>query len=215
MLLASLCTAVVCSSASAITAPPELSAARTRVAINSSYGSGAFGRWETDPFGLPAYDYTLDQLTAPQAPQPELKGSHDAWHQLGNDHVVADAFNSGYVQLWSQDRRYEWINAYDASTRHFSGGFGFLRLAGRTYSTQYRGGAGGERMRRIFGLGYFDRRTTVPGATVDEQIYAPAGNDPLLLHDVRVTNDSSHREALAILNEPCADKHPRYYTRAK
>ena len=45
---------------------------------------------------------------------------------------MADAFNHGYVQLWSQDRRYEWTNRYDAANLHFAGGFGWLRVGRRS-----------------------------------------------------------------------------------
>jgi hypothetical protein len=185
------------SSAGAATSPPALlSQDGSRVDIRSTFGSGSFGRWTTDALGLPAYRYTLDQLTAPQAAQPELAGRRDAWHQLGNDHIVADAFNDGYVQLWSQDRAYEWINAYDAASRHYAGGYGYLRLNGQTYSTLYADRAPGVHTTRTFGVGYFARATAVPGARVDDRVYAPIGDDPVLLHDVKITNTSRATEAL-------------------
>ena len=42
--------------------------------------------------------------------------------------MVADAFNHGWTQLWSQDRRYEWTNFYQPSSDHFSGGYGRIFL---------------------------------------------------------------------------------------
>jgi hypothetical protein len=183
--------------AAAAAPPPSLSRAHTRVDIRATFGSGSFGRWTTDEFGLPAYRYTLNELIAPQAAQPELGGRRDAWHQLGNDHVVADAFNDGYVQLWSQDRTYEWMNAYDPSSLHYAGGYGYLRVHGKAYSTLYPDRAAGVRMTRTFGAGYFRRRTSVPGASVDDRLYAPMGDDAVLLHDVTITNTSSAPEALS------------------
>src|SRR5829696_1800309 len=76
--------------------PPKLSKDTTRADIRSTYGSGAFGTWTTDSFGLPAYRYTLDEATSRLAPQPELAGRRDAWHQLGNDGAIATASNDGY-----------------------------------------------------------------------------------------------------------------------
>ena len=38
-----------------------------------AYGSGHFGEWITDRFGLPAYRYTCDQLTDPKALVPVHK----------------------------------------------------------------------------------------------------------------------------------------------
>jgi hypothetical protein len=68
-------------------APPLLSAETSRVPIDSTYGSGSFGTWGTDGFGLPEYTYTLNEETAPQAAQPELAGNRAAWHQAGNDRI--------------------------------------------------------------------------------------------------------------------------------
>lgn len=158
LMLVVACTAALACAASAAAAPrapAPLSADHSRVAINSSYGSGSFGRWIADQFGLPAYRYTIDELTAPQAKQPELDGSTDAWHQVGNDHIVADAFNHGYVQLWSQDRDYEWMNYYQAQNDHFAGGYGYLNVNGRTIGTLYDDRPAGAQTERDFGPGYF------------------------------------------------------------
>ena len=83
--------------------------ARKLPPITSTYGSGDFGRWTVDHFGLPAYRYTMDEQTDPIARQAELAGGNDAWSQVGNDRVKADAFNHGYTELWSQDRLMQWI----------------------------------------------------------------------------------------------------------
>jgi hypothetical protein len=175
-------------------APPPLSADTARVPIDSAYGSGSFGRWGVDGFGLPDYTYTLNEETAPQAAQPELAGSRDAWHQIGNDRVVADAFNHGYVQLWSQDQLYQWTNYYQASSDHFSGGYGYVDLNGHSWSTLYLDRRPGETVARIFGAGYAQTNVTIPGLSVKAIVYAPFGNDPLLLHDVTLTNTSRATE---------------------
>jgi len=104
--------------------PPSLSADQTPADIASTSGSGSSGTWSVDRFGLPAYRYEIDEETAPQAAQPELGGKRHAWHQVGNDHIVANGYYHGWVQLWSQDRLYQWINFYDAASNHFAGGFG-------------------------------------------------------------------------------------------
>ena len=96
-----------------------------------------FGQWTVDPFGLPAYRYTMDEEADPLARQPNLSGSTDAWSQVGNTRVKADAFNHGYTQLWSQDRLAQWTNYYDAAHGHFSGGFGYVNVDGKVFSTLY------------------------------------------------------------------------------
>jgi hypothetical protein len=52
--------------------PPALSSARARPAVASTYGSGHFGSWFVDAFGLPAFRYEVDQDSDPRARQPEL-----------------------------------------------------------------------------------------------------------------------------------------------
>ena len=173
--------------AAALAAPAPLSADHSSPPISSAFGSGSFGKWTVDSFGLPAYDYMIDQATNPIAAQPELNGSTDAWHQLGNDHIVADAYNHGYVQLWSQDRLYQWMNYYDASHQHYAGGFGYLNVDGKAYSTLYDDrppGAGHEpRLRRRL-----QAKQTTAGAGVTSGCTRPFGDDPLLLHDVTLHN---------------------------
>jgi hypothetical protein len=173
--------------------PSPLSADRSLPDLSSRYGSGSFGRWGVDRFGLPAYSYAIDPATAPRAHQSELDGSTDAWHQLGNDYLVADAHNEGWVQLWSQARAYQWINRYEAGAGHYAGGYGYLRLGDRTISTLYADRPAGAATSRDFGSGYFHRRTAVKPVAIDEQVYAPYGDAPLLLHDVTIRNTSHRR----------------------
>jgi hypothetical protein len=171
--------------------PAALSADTSRADIASTYGSGVFGQWTVDGLGLPDYRYTIDEQTSPAAAQPELSGSTDAWHQLGNDHVVADAFNHGYVQLWSQDRLYQWMNYYDAAHQHYTGGYGYLNVGGKAYSTLYDDRDPSATAQRDFGVGYYAKDMRVAGLDVSERVYAPFGDDPLLLHDVTLRNTSA------------------------
>ena len=169
-------------------APPPLLAGSPRVAVTSPSGSGAFGRWRVDRFGLPVYRYTLDQARAPFARQPEILGSTQAFHQLGNGRAIATASNDGFVQLWSQDRRYQWANRYQPEARHYAGGFGWLRTAGTVTSTLYPDRPRGARTRREFGVGYFGRRTEARRMRVDERVYPPLGGGPVLVHEVTIRN---------------------------
>ena len=177
--------------------PAPLSKDRGRVDVSSTRGSGVFGRWFVDRFGLPAYRYRIDAGARPARPPGRAGGRADptdAWSQLGNDHVVANAYNHGYTQLWSQDRIYEWVNRYSAADRQYAGGFGYLRTGGRTISTLYADRPRGARTdadvrRRLLRAG----RSPRPGSTVEEHVYAPFGDDPVLLHDVTIRNRSRTR----------------------
>ena len=104
--------------------------------------------------------------------------------------MVANAYNHGYTQLWSQDRIYQWVNRYSAADRQYAGGFGYLRTGGRTISTLYPDRPRGARTTRTFGTGYARRTLAVGGLEVEEHTYAPFGDDPVLLHDVTIRNRS-------------------------
>src|SRR5436309_3094751 len=108
-------------SAGAAAAPPRLSRDTSSAKIASTYGSGHFGHWTTDEFGLPAYRYDINETRDARARQPELAGSTLAQHQVGNDHIVAAAYNDGFTQLWSQDRLMQWVNRYDPANEHYAG----------------------------------------------------------------------------------------------
>jgi hypothetical protein len=171
--------------------PARLSTETALPNIASTFGSGSFGSWGVDPNQLPVYHYTIDEQAAAQAAQPELKGNTAAQHQLGNDHIVAAAFNHGYVQLWSQDRAYQWANFFDPAHQHYAGGYGYLRAGDRTISTLYLDRAAGSSTARDFGVGYARRQTAVPGVQISDAVYAPFGDDPILLHDVTIRNTSN------------------------
>jgi hypothetical protein len=172
-------------------APPPLSADTARPSIDSSYGSGAFGHWLVDSFGLPAFSYGIDETTDPNAKQPELAGGTGAQHQLGNDHIKGMAYNDGYTQFWSQDRLSQWANLYQASSNHYAGGWGYLNVAGKVASTMYLDRPAGSDFRRIFGAGYYRRHVVSDGIDVSDVVYAPFGDDPVLLHDVTLRNTTS------------------------
>jgi hypothetical protein len=166
--------------------------------IASSRGSGSFGRWLVDSFGLPAYEYRLDERTDPRADQPELEGDDANWSQLGNDAIVANAYNHGYVELWSSARLYQWANRYDGDTRHYAGGFGWLRLAdGRAASTLYLDRPAASHFHRTFGAGYASKRMRFAGLGVTETTTAPFGDGPALVDEVRISNRSDTARRLA------------------
>lgn len=169
-------------------APPALSRDTAQPSIASRYGSGSFGRWEVDEFGLPAYLYTANEQRDPHARQVELGGATRAQHQVGNDHIKGMAYNDGYTQFWSQDRLAQWANRYQPQSRHYGGGYGYLNVAGRTISTLYLDRPAGALTEREFGVGYYHRVLRTDRLSIVENVYAPFGNDPLLLHDVTITN---------------------------
>jgi Glycosyl hydrolase 36 superfamily, catalytic domain/Glycosyltransferase family 36 len=186
--LAALALALASAATAQAAGPAPLSADDSRADIASTHGSGAFGAWTVDRYGLPAYRYDIDEEHTAFAQQPELDGSTDAWHQVGNDHIVANAYNHGYTQLWSQDRLYQWTNRYDATTGHFAGGYGYLNVGGRTVSTLYDDRPSGADAQRVFAPGAYDQAMDAAGLHVSQQVVAPFGDDPILVHQVTLKN---------------------------
>ncbi len=166
-------------------APAPLQFSSARPDIRSSYGSGSFGRWEVDRWGLPTYQYTADEMTDPNAPQANWGGGRSSENQIGNDDIKGMAFDDGYTQMWSQDILDEWANDYDASARHYSGGYGYLDVDGHSASTLYLDNTS---VQRWWGAGYYRKQMSLDGVSVKEVTYAPFGDDPVLLDDVTLTN---------------------------
>ena len=153
------------------------------------YGSGHFGEWITDQFHLPAYRYTCNQVTDPKAVAPvhkQWRGPTDHTHQVGNDRLVAAVSNYGYVQVRQDEGSPKFLNDYFPEHAHFGGGIGFLTDGSQVLSTYYPGHS--ESFERIMGEGYF--RKTVSGGkyAVDQVIFAPFGDDPVLVSAATVTN---------------------------
>ncbi len=164
--------------------------------MSSTYGSGDYGRWGTDGFGLPAYHYRASTAATASVPD-QTGGASEIEHQIGNDHIVADASEDGSVELWSQDRLYQWANHYDASSKHFAGGYGYLAEGGQVASDTPSGVPRNGTLERIFGVGYYEKELDTSSLDVVQRTFAPFGNEPVLLDDVAITNHSSTTEKAA------------------
>ncbi|MDI7275206.1 MAG: hypothetical protein QME94_04435, partial [Anaerolineae bacterium] len=153
-----------------------------------AYGSGHFGEWIEDQFGLPAYRYTCDQEADPRARtpvNPAWRSPTDHTHQVGNDRLVAAASNYGYVQVRQDEGAPKFLNDYDPTHGQYGGGFGYLTDGESVLSTLY---PNGDAFERTFGLGYLRKKVAQGPYSVDQVLFAPFGDDPLLISQVTVTN---------------------------
>jgi hypothetical protein len=153
------------------------------------YGSGYFGEWMEDEFGLPAFRYTCDQVHDPKAVtavKPGILSATDHIHQVGNDRLIAVVSNYGIVQVRQDEGAPKFLNDYDPARGQYGGGIGYLTDGRETLSTYYQGNPGS--FERIFGAGYFRKRVTGGSYSLDQVIAAPFGDDPVLLSQVTVTN---------------------------
>jgi len=159
---------------------------------------GIFGHWELDDAGLPCYHYTLDEYSDPAAEYDTSLGkSNDHWHLVGNDRVVALAYNHGQVLLYSGERGSKWYNAPDAKRIRKSGGYGFLQEGDTLLSTLYAQRPGGASFERIFGTGYYQKRIKTDEFSIDQVILAPFGADPCWVSQVSLTNNSARTRSIA------------------
>ena len=157
-----------------------------------SYGSGHFGEWIEDEFGLPAYRYTCNQLDDPKAITPVLRAWRsptDHSHQVGNDRLVGVASNYGYIQVRQDEGSPKYLNDYDPQAHQYAGGIGYLTDGQRSLNTFFTGNT--ENFERVFGVGYLRKMVRDDVYTVDQMIFAPFGDDPLLISQVTITNRST------------------------
>ncbi|MHA2423253.1 MAG: GH36-type glycosyl hydrolase domain-containing protein [Candidatus Thorarchaeota archaeon] len=157
-----------------------------------SFGSGYFGEWITDEFGLPAYRYTCNQITDSKAQTPtneQWRMSTDHTHQVGNDRLVAAASNYGHIQVRQDEGSPKYLNDFVPENLQFGGGFGYLTDGTSVLSTYYSGTE--ESFDRVFGVGYYRKTVKGEGLTADQTVFAPFGDDPLLISQVMIENNRS------------------------
>lgn len=86
------------------------------------------------------------------------------------------------------------LNAQSAQTAPegaeyaLSGGFSFVEHDGTAWATAYRFRPNGAQTQRRFGIGYFETTTQHQDIRVTRRVYAPFGDDPVLIADVQVEN---------------------------
>ena len=159
----------------------------------NAYGSGHFGNWVTDSFGMPAYHYTCNQITDPKAFLPLNKAWRsptDHMHQVGNNRIVAVASNYGHVQIRQDEGSPKFLNDYWPEQNRYGAGIGFLADSNYILSTYYSGAV--ENFDRTLGIGYLRKRVRHHPYEVDQVIFAPFGDDPVLVSQVTVRNLSDH-----------------------
>src|ERR1039458_2577242 len=164
------------------------------------YGSGSFGEWIEDEFGLPAFRYTCDQTHDPKAVTqvgPGILSSTDHVHQVGNGGLIAIVSNYGPVQVRQDEGAPKFLNEYSPERSQFGGGIGYLTDGTETLSTFYPGNAGS--FDRVFGVGYFRKKVASNSYSVDQAIVAPFGDDPVLISQVTIANVAKHGQSRASL----------------
>ena len=156
------------------------------------YGSGYFGEWIEDEFSLPAFHYTCDQAHDPKAVtevNPGMLSPTEHIHQVGNDRIIAIVSNYGHVRVRQDEGAPKFLNDYAPDRGAFAGGFGYLTDGKSALSTSYPGAD--KSFDRIFGIGYFRKKVAGETYSADQVIFAPFGDDPVLISQVKITNSGA------------------------
>ena len=166
---------------------------------------GAFGHWGVDEHGLPLYAYTLAQ-DAPTGARiagkysnattfPTVRNASDHTFMFGNDRVTTLSSNYGYTQLRQDEGAPKLLNDVNRSESQFGANNAVVTVAGTgellaTSSSAVEG-------ERTFGIGYRRVRRYSAGcdkarpskcARLDHTVFAPHGDDPVLLSTASLAN---------------------------
>jgi hypothetical protein len=158
---------------------------------NKSYGSGNFGEWTTDAQGLPCYEYLCDQTEDPFAVTPveaAWRAPTDHTHQLGNDRITAAVSNYGHLQVRQDEGGAKFLNDFHPAQGLYGAGVGYLTDGKDVLGTYYPGN--GQSFDRLFGMGYYRKRITGTNFSIDQTIYAPFGDDPVLVSEVTIASQA-------------------------
>jgi len=166
------------------------------------FGSGIFGKWIVDEYGMPAYLYTMrhDDPRAEWDPKTEPV-TNLMWHQLGNDRVNANAYNLGFVKLFYHESGAMWLNEYEPERGAHSGGFGWLIDGATVLVDRDELVPPGAEWERVFGAGYFRKRLRTRDLELERVVFAPRipAMLPLLVSEVTIENLSGRDKEVTLI----------------
>eukprot|EP01050_Picozoa_sp_SAG11_P001256 SAG11_NODE_53_length_19648_cov_14.691902_18_plen_829_part_00 len=184
--------------------------------ISASGDGGAFGHWAVDDHGLPVYAYTLHQDSPAGArianaygtasTFPTVRNASDHTFLFGNDRVTTLSSNYGYTQLRQDEGAPKLLNDVNRSNSQFGANNAIVTDAhtGEVLATSWSAVDG----ERTFGIGY--RRVSRSSAgcasadraagsaptkcvRLEHTVFAPKGDEPVLLSTAEMTNLGDHR----------------------
>jgi hypothetical protein len=130
-------------------------------------GGGRGGRAMILPRGVSAMEPLLTNLSAASTP---LGGAQAAVGPSGSHDDLAT------------------LAARGQATHAYAGGFGYLDDGAEVWATAFRYRPSEAETRRVFGIGYFETAMTYRSIRTTRRVYAPYGDDPAILSDVRIEN---------------------------
>lgn len=153
---------------------------------------GSFGKWFTDEFGLPAYEYECRQDSDPRAPRFTTCGpSALHWHAFGNSRFNVIATNRGDAQALESSRGLQWLNFFDPEKKCPGAGVAAIDCENHSWSDLYDGARDHKIYRRVFGSSYFRKILEYNDLLTDNIIFSPVGDDPVLAAILTINNTGS------------------------
>ena len=192
-------------------AEPDSALSKTATATVPT-DSGVFGEWATDEWGNVAYDYRANQLDDARAitpTDPIFRDSRDHWHQIGNGRIIATASNFGHLQVRQDEGGAKFLNDYIPTEGEFGGGLAWLS-DGQVHLSTYFPSAPQTWTRRRFGQGYFEKEVVSAGLALNQTIFAPFGDYPVLITIVSIRNLRASSAAL-LLTEYWGCRHYEFF----
>lgn len=161
---------------------------------------GSFGKWITDEFGLPAYEYTCDQDRDSRAKRFTTQGPSSLhWHAFGNNRFNVIATNRGEVQALESSRGLQWLNYFDPNKHCPGAGITILEHSRETKTDLYDKSNSPEMFSRIFGTSYFRKILAWNDLSSDNLLFAPFGDDPVLAAVLVLKNNGKTKKTIKLM----------------
>lgn len=157
----------------------------------SSYGSGDFGTWGSDEFGLPRYTINNGSAVGDIS-----KANGGFLHQFGNDRMILAAMTDGSVAMRQDEGGAKFLNSRDGKHGQYGGAVGFLSEGDKLLLHTLDDGSGDGELQ--LGVGYFRKRLHNDAAmlSVEHSVVAPHGDHSFAVIVVNVTNNSPRARSL-------------------
>jgi hypothetical protein len=117
------------------------------------------------------------------------RSNRDHYYLVGNDRIVSIASNFGFLKILQDEGGPKYLNYYEPKLNQFAGCFGYLKDNASELSTYYLGDE--QKLNRRYGIGYFQKEVSDDRYYVKQIIFTPFGDDPLVLSQVTIRNNSS------------------------
>ncbi len=168
--------------------------------------STLYGKWIIDENGLPAFQYTCKEYSDLRAQYyTTYGGSTTHYHLIGNEAWSLLVTNHGHVIGLDPRRGFTLIgnDGWEPNPNH--GGLGYCVIHGHEGKILTDLNTPEDEIldTRVFGSGYFQKSSNRNGITLKNTIYAPTGNNAIVISEVTI--ESTRTDPIDIEFSSCWD----------